>query len=220
MAVAAVAPPPSQVETQSSVVTLPRVTWDTYERLLADDEARQVPRMTFDRGVLELACPSLPHEKDAHALALLVEIVAAELEIPILGAGSTTFKRRDVERGFEPDGSFYVQHEGAIRGRREIDPTVDPPPDLVLEMALSRSAVDKLALFGAMSIPEVWRTDGQRVTVLVLDQGSYRTVERSAALPVLTTERLEHFLALRRELLSHEWFRAVGAWARAQRPAG
>ena len=110
------------------------------------------------------------------------------LGIPILSAGSTTFRRKDLERGFEPDASFYVQNEARVRDRREVDLTVDPPPDVVLEMEMSRSALDKLPLFASMGIPEVWRCDGQRVTILILEQDRYRESSSSLALPVLTSE--------------------------------
>ncbi len=109
---------------------------------------------------------------------------------------------------------------GELRGRAEIDLVVDPPPDLILEMEVSRSAIDKLALFAAMGIPEVWRTDGHQVTILLLDSGEYRPSIASAALPALTTDRVAQFLTARRELLSHEWFQAVSDWARERRPQG
>jgi Uma2 family endonuclease len=150
-------------------VVLPHVSWETYERLLADDEGRRVPRMTYDRGMLELVTPSMPHEEDADTIAALVRIVADTLNIPIRSVRSTTFRRKDLHRGFEPDASFYVQSEMKIRGLRQVDLSVDPPPDVILEMEMSRSALDKLALFATMEIPEVWRCDGEQATVLVLD---------------------------------------------------
>lgn len=217
MAVAEVASPPVLIEERR--VVLPHVSWDTYERLLADDEERRVPRITYDRGVLELVSPSTPHEEDARLLTLLVDIVAAKLGIPTRSVGSMTYRREDLERGFEPDASFYVQHEASIRGRRQIDLKVDPPPDVVIEMEYSRTAVDKLALFAAMGIPEVWRSDGRRVSILVLTEGAYQPAATSHALPVLTPELIQNFLAASRESLSHEWFHLVSDWARAQRGA-
>lgn len=198
-------------------VVLPQVSWETYERLLADDEERRVPRMTFDRGVLELVTPSMPHDEDARTLEQTVVIVAATLGTPIRVVGGTTFKRQDMERGFEADASFYIQSETRIRGQREVDLLVDPPPDLVLEMEMSRSALNKLALFAGMGIPEVWRCDGQRVAVLILDEGSYRESRSSVALPALTGQVLTRFLHLSRTLLSPEWFQIVSDWAREQR---
>lgn len=200
-------------------IVLPRVSWETYERLLADDTERRVPRMTYDQGVLELVTPSMPHDEDARTIAFLVRIVAATLDIPIRGVGSTTFRRQDLERGFEPDASFYINHEQRIRGKRQVDLTIDPPPDLVLEMEMSRSAINKLALFASMGIPEVWRCDGQRVTILVLAQDRYREAASSLALPALTTDVLTRFLSESRAMLSPDWFRMVSEWAQEQRDA-
>ena len=141
------------------------------------------------------------------------------LGVPILSVGGTTYRRNDLERGFEPDASFYIQNEAQIRDRPEIDLSVDPPPDLVLEMEMSRSALDKLPLFASMGIPEVWRCDGQRVTILILEQDRYRESTISLALPVLTSDILTRFLAESRTVLSPDWFQAVSDWARGQRQA-
>jgi Uma2 family endonuclease len=175
--------------------------------------------MTYDQGVLELVTPSLPHEKDALTIARIVDIVTAIIGVPILSAGGTTYRRNDLERGFEPDASFYIQHEAQVRDRPEIDLTVDPPPDVVLEMEMSRSALDKLPLFASMGVPEVWRCDGQRVTILILEQDRYRESPSSLALPVLTSDVLTRFLAESRTALSPDWFQAVSDWARGQRQA-
>jgi Uma2 family endonuclease len=173
--------------------------------------------MTYDQGVLELVTPSMSHEEDAETISALVRIVTAQLGIPFRSAGSTTYRRADLHRGFEPDASFYVQSEERIRGQREIDLAVDPPPDVVLEMEMSRSARDKLPLFASMGIPELWRCDGQRVSVLILEQDHYRESPGSQALPVLTSADLTRFLTESRTMLSPDWFQAVSDWAREQR---
>ena len=215
MSSASVASPPRIVA--DDCVILLHVKWDTYERLLGDDEERRIPRMTYDHGVLELVTPSKPHEVDAATITRFVDIVAAVLGIPIQSTASTTFRRQDLERGFEPDASFYIQNEPRVRNRREVDLTVDPPPDVVLEMEMSRSALDKLPLFASMGIPEVWRCDGQRVTILLLEQDGYRKSSSSQSLPVLTSEDLTRFLAESRTMLSPDWFQAVSNWARERR---
>jgi Uma2 family endonuclease len=173
--------------------------------------------MTYDRGVLELVTPSLPHEKDALTIARIVDIVAAISGIPILSAGGTTYRRGDLARGFEPDASFSIQHEKHVRDRQGIDLTVDHPPDVVLEMEQSRSAVNKLALFASMGIPEIWRCDGQTVRIYLLEGNAYRPSPVSVAIPALTGEVLTHFLAESRTTLSPDWFQAVSDWARERR---
>jgi Uma2 family endonuclease len=212
-----VASPPRVVA--DDCVVLHYVSWETYERLLGDDEERRVPRLTYDRGVLELVTPSMPHEEDARTITRIVDIVAANLGIPIRNVGSTTFRRKDLERGFEPDASFYIQNEERIRGQQDVDLSVDPPPDVVLEMEVSRSAIDKLGLFASMGISEVWRCDGQRVSIFILDRerDSYRESSQSLALSTLTSEVLTRFLTESRATLSPDWFQAVSDWARERR---
>lgn len=214
MSASSVASPPSTAT--DDCVVLRRVSWDTYEHLLADDEERRIPRMSYDQGVLELVTPSMPHEEDADTISEIVRIAAANMGVPIRSVASTTFKRQDLERGFEADASFYVQSEERIRGQREVDLLVDPPPDLVLKMEVSHSALDKLALFAGMGIPEVWRCDGQRVAIYVFDEGSYRESRSSMALPALTSEVLTRFLHQSRAMLSPDWFHMVSDWAREQ----
>lgn len=214
MSTSAVASPPTAI--RDDCVVLHNVSWDTYERLLADDEERIVPRIAYDRGVMELVTPSMPHEEDAGVIARVVEIVTAVLDIPIRSVGGTTFRRGDLERGFEPDASFYIQNEWRIRGKREVDLAVDPPPDVVLEMEMSRSALNKLPLFASMGIPEVWRCDGERVAIWIHESESYGEALRSLAIPVLTRDVLTRFLTLSRTELSPAWFRAVSEWAHGQ----
>ena len=203
------------VPTEQRVV-LHDVSWETYLHLLADNEERTVPRISYDRGVMELVTPSMPHDEYARTIEAIVRIVTALLNIPIRSSGGTTFRRDDLERGFEADASFYVQNEERIRGQRDVELMVDPPPDIVLEMEMSRSAMNKLPLFASMGVPEVWRCDGERVHILVLEGESYRETPRSSAVPVLTGDILTHFLTLSRTELSPAWFRAVSEWASAQ----
>ena len=112
-------------------VLLSNVSWETYERLLKDHLDSSAPRFTYDRGMLEILSPSSEHEKLNRHIAQLVLAVTEEMGIEAEDFGSTTFRREDLERGFEPDSCFYIQNEEQVRGKDRIDLTVDPPPDLV-----------------------------------------------------------------------------------------
>src|SRR6516165_1129807 len=109
------------------------VQWGTYEALLADVGDRPSPRLTYDHGVLEIRVPSFSHEQLNRLVATLVEAVAMGMQRDFINAGSTTFKRADLARGFEPDSCFYFAHVEAMRGQATIDLATDPPPDLVIE---------------------------------------------------------------------------------------
>src|ERR1051326_3736878 len=113
-------------------VVMTGVSWATCERLLADLKDSSSPRLTFDKGVLEVMSPSAEHEESNRTIALLVEVLAEEFGLDVRDLGSTTFKREALGRGFEPDSCFYIRNEARMRGKKEVDLTVDPPPDLVV----------------------------------------------------------------------------------------
>ncbi|MEB3825924.1 Uma2 family endonuclease, partial [Phormidium sp. CCY1219] len=100
-------------------------------------------RLTYDRGLLEIMTPLLEHEQPNRLLAKVASAVAEELNVEILSAGSTTLNRADLEKGSEPDSSFYIQNERLIRGKRTIDLKTDPPPDLVIEIDVTSSSIDR-----------------------------------------------------------------------------
>jgi Uma2 family endonuclease len=195
-------------------VVLHDVSWETYERLLADHLDCSAPRFTYDRGTLEILSPLPEHEESNRAIALLVEVIAEEWELDIRNLGSTTFKREDLERGFEPDSCFYIQSAASIRGKTSIDLTVDPPPDLVIEIDITHSSLNKLPIYAVLGIPEVWRYDGQRLSILVLEGGAYREQSGSTALPGLAAAALTDRLAESRSLPRPAWLRQLREWAR------
>ncbi len=195
-------------------VILPHVCWETYERLLADHQESSGLYFTYDQGRLEILVPSLRHEKLKHAIATLVELLAGERNIDIEGVGSTTFRRQDLARGFEPDACFYIAHAAHMRQRQDIDLTVDPPPDLVIEIDITSTSLNKMPIFAALGVPEVWRYDGQQVHMFLLQAGAYTPVEASAAFPGVTREVIGQFVEASKTLKRTDWQHSVRAWGR------
>ena len=207
------------LELPEQKVILRGISWETYERLLADHGDRSVPRFAYDRGVLEAMSPSVEHEGLARTIAMIVSVVAEEREIDVFDAGSTTFKREDLERGFEPDGCFYIQNERRIRGKRRIDLTVDPPPDLVIEVDITSPSLDKLPIYAHIGVPEVWRHDGERLSIFRLEGGQYVEASASRVLPPLDADVLSEFVAASWTQGRTAWVRAVRASVRGHRQA-
>jgi Uma2 family endonuclease len=197
-------------------VILHNVGWETYERLLADHENSSAPRFAYDRGELEIVSPSPEHEHYNRSLALLVEILAEELDIDVYDLGSTTFRREDLERGFEPDSCFYVQNEEAIRGKDRIDLAVDPPPDLVIEIDITSPSLDKLPIYARLGVPEVWRYDGRRLAILKLEGERYAEADESTALPPVTGAVLSDFLRKSKTMRRTAWLKGVREWTRCR----
>ena len=194
-------------------VVLHNIGWNTYERLLADHENNSAPRFTYDRGELEIMSPSPEHEKFNRRIAQLVLAVAEESGIEAEDLGSTTFSREDIERGFEPDSCFYIQNEERIRGKDRIDLTSDPPPDLVIEIDITSPSLDKLPIYAQMGVPEVWRYDGERITILALKGSDYGETAGSIVLPPVTSAALTSFVEQSKATRRTIWLERVREWA-------
>lgn len=195
-------------------VLLRNVSWDTYERLLSDHVDVSTPRFTFDRGMLEIMSPSSEHEKCKETLTLLVEILAEGLGVDIENLGSTTFKRSQLERGFEADVCLYVQNAEGMHGKMHIDPAVDPAPDLVIEVEITAPALNKLPIYADFRVPEIWRYDGRRLVILQLAGGEYTERETSLAFPHASAAELARLAQLGVQLRRTEWLRELRNWVR------
>ncbi len=206
-------------------VVVRNVGWETYERLLEEDPDRSAPRFFYERGVLEIVSPSFEHEQIARVIASLVEELAVELEIDVVGAGSTTFNREDLSRGFEPDASFYFSENAAkVRGKRRIFlDTGDPPPDLVVEVDITSPSASKLPIYAHLGVAEVWRHDGAWLTILGLvrqdaeEEGYYAEIPESSFLAPARVESLTRFVEEGLTSGRPAWTRRVREWARELR---
>jgi Uma2 family endonuclease len=210
------------VETSQSLegrVVLHNISWKTYEQIMQDMEDCSAPRFTYDRGELEIISPSLEHEAVNRSIATLISFASFEMEVEVTDLGSTTFKLEDLKRGFEPDSCFYMQNEPLIRGKERLDLTIDPPPDLVVEIDITTSSTRKRAIFAEFGVPEVWRYDGQQVKIFSLVNGAYVKLGTSSVLPFFTAEALTRFVAESRTMSRLEWMKGVRDWAREQKEA-
>ena len=106
----------SELQPAESSFLLRDVSWRFYETCLAEIGDRAI-RLTYHRGNLEMMSPSKEHERCKRAMGRIIEALTEELNIPIQSAGSTTWRRKDLACGLEPDECYYVQHESAVRGR-------------------------------------------------------------------------------------------------------
>jgi Uma2 family endonuclease len=195
-------------------IILHNTSWETYERLMKERGESRVPRFAYDRGEREIMSPNPEHESIAYYIGLLVAVFAEEAGIDLYGAGSTTFDREDLERGFEPDACFYVQNAERVRGKPRIDLSLDPQPDLVIGVDITSPSFDKFSIYIRASIPEIWRHDGERLAIFELRGEEYVEVAESRTLPPLTSEALSSLIAQSTSLDIVTWMRRVRDWAR------
>ncbi len=201
-------PPPPQAKTLIGLLDyvqpghrllLGGVRYADYEELLDARTAagRRGVRIAFSDGELEIMVVGGTHERLKKIVALLLEVWLEETDGAYLPSGGMTHKRADLEKGFEPDECYYVQNWSKVAGLRDIDLTKDPPPDLAVEIEVSRTVLDRLPIYAAFKVPEVWRYSGSRLVVLLLQpDGTYRESASSLAIPAIPIAELPRFLAL------------------------
>ena len=185
-------------------VILRNVSWETYERLLKDFESSSSPRLAFDQGVLEIMSPHLEHERANQTLATIVEIVLDELGLDFENAGSTTFKRETVKRGFEPDSCFYIQNVERIRNKKKIDMAIGPPPDLLIEVDLTHDSLNKFPLYAALGVQEVWRYE-DTLEIWLLNRDRYVRHHSSVAVPILNDKLVSDLLESKQSMKRPAW---------------
>lgn len=205
---------PAIMEVSEGRVLLSDVSWASYEALLRDSEQSNGSRITFDRGCLEIMSPLLAHEGDNRNLQMIVEIIAEEWRIETLNAGSVTLKRQDMARGLEPDSCFYIQNVEAMVGKETVDlDGGDMAPDLVIEVDVTSSSLNKLAMYATLGVPEVWRLSRGTVTIFGLAGATYQEYTESIAFPRLSQATLDNFIAQSHTMRRLDWLHLVRAWA-------
>lgn len=168
--------------------------WQDYENLIETvGEARGL-RIAFDGVTLQIMTLSTSHEKLTRLLDRLIGHLSTALDLEIEFFGSSTIKLSDEMKGLEPDACYYIQNVDAIGGKSEIDFRVDPMPDVAVEIDFHHVSLNKLAIYSSLGIREVWRYFQDGFEFYILDDGSYRRVENSIALPIISSKVLSEFL--------------------------
>lgn len=162
---------------------LSSTSWEGYLQILEAFKDRRL-KITYDRGALELLSPSTTHEQIKTILAQIVEFACLVKEVDYFGGGSTTFRRKILEKGLEPDECYYFETE--VVKSADINQEEYPAPDLVIEVEVSQSALNRVGILQALGVKEVWRyTSRHQVVILVLGPEGYEERKVSQFLPFL-----------------------------------
>jgi Uma2 family endonuclease len=193
------------------------ISWRTYEQMLNDIGEQPGLRMTYDRGSLEIMTTSSLHEILKKLLGRLIEMLCFQLSIPHKCGGSFTHKREDLLKGIEPDECYWIQNESAVRGKESIDLSIDPPPDLALEIDVTRSWLDRMTIYAALGIPEVWRYNRRTLRVYLLQSnGGYAESDTGAAFAFLPMAEFARFLHINESSDELTQMQAFVDWLREQ----
>ncbi|NJO76467.1 MAG: Uma2 family endonuclease [Leptolyngbyaceae cyanobacterium RM1_406_9] len=168
-------------------VLLQDVSWSELEQILEELGEHRAARISYSSGVLEIMTPLPEHEDDKVIISDFVKILLEELGQEFRNLGSTTFKHEQMDQAVEPDECFYIQHETAIRGKKRIDLTVDPPPDLAIEIDIT--ARTRFNNYEKLGVPELWRYNGTVLEIYVLKQGKYVLSDQSLQFSQFTVQQ-------------------------------
>lgn len=94
----------------------------------------------------------------------------------------------------------------------QIDFSIDPPPDIVVEVDLGHDSLSKFPVYSALGVPEIWRYDGEFMTIYHLVEQRYLTTSASLALPALSSDTLTEFLSPSNREDQYEVLLAFESW--------
>ncbi|MBW4571892.1 MAG: Uma2 family endonuclease [Tolypothrix carrinoi HA7290-LM1] len=196
-------------------VLLKDVTWQEFKTILEDLGEHRAARIAYDRGILEIMAPLPEHEDDKEIISDLVKALLEELDIEFRCLGSTTFKNQAMAQGIEPDQCFSIKNESKIRGKKRLDLTVDPPPDLALEVDITSRTHPNI--YQALKVPELWRFEKGKLRINILQNGSYVESQSSLNFPKFAlTEVIPQYLEQSTTAGRNATLKAFRLWVRQQ----
>jgi Uma2 family endonuclease len=198
----------------NEIINLSGISWQTYETLLEELSNRRL-RLTYNRGNLEIMAPSPEHERFKKLTGRFVETMAEELDLRVEPLGSTTFKRPKLS-GAEPDECFYLDNIDAVRGKKRLDLTEDPAPDLVVEIDVTSSSRNRLQVYADLGVAEVWIYDGASLIIQQLQNGIYITSPTSQFFLNMPIPEIAGFLQQAGTIDYLELVKAFRQWVRSQ----
>jgi Uma2 family endonuclease len=199
----AIAAPEPKTELQQPIigeqrVVLHGVPWESYLQILNALPQTRNSRLTYDDGVLEITMPLEDHEFSGRLIECFIRTIVEVLGMQIKTMGSTTMNYAFLKKGAEPDNAYYIQNQSLVKGRN-VDFAQDPPPDLVVEVDITHTDIQKNQFYARIGVPEFWRFNGKVWRIYQLQEGVYVEVEKSPTFPQVPKDYLYSFLAQARE---------------------
>ncbi len=201
---------------EQAAVILSNISWETYNQFVEETMDKIVnPVFYFENGNLLIMVKSAEHEFTNDFIVLFINLVCEEWQKNFGSLGSTTYRRDDLEKGFEPDSCFYFENEPKIRGVKRLNMSVHPAPALIIEVDITSLSTFRQHIFAAFQVPEIWRFDGEKMQILRLENDKYVEIPNSLALPKVTPEILTEFIGKSETLSRLEWINEVRSWAKS-----
>ncbi|MEH1865659.1 MAG: Uma2 family endonuclease [Nostoc sp.] len=197
-------------------IILEDVSWQVFEAILNELGEHRGSRVAYSQGTLEIMAPLPEHERAKVIIGDLVKALLDELDLNWESLGSTTFKRKDISAGIEPDDCFYIQNYQLMIGKDKIDLTVDPPPDLAIEIDVTSKT--QISAYQALKVPEIWRYESKNLEINLLQGEQYIKSLTSAIFPGFPVNKIiPQFVEMARTTGTSSALRSFRQWLKEQR---
>ena len=165
-----------------SEVTLRYQTWADYEAILESRRGDAAIKIHFSADTQEIfiMAPTAGHGRRIDILADLVKALLRHQNRDWDSSHPLTLKRLQ-EAGAGPDACFYIQNWQAMLGKERLDLTVDPPPDLAIEVDLT--SLTSLDIYQTLAVPELWIYRQGTLKIYVLTPDGYQDRPHSPTFP-------------------------------------
>jgi Uma2 family endonuclease len=204
------------IETSDQSFIVGGIDWSAYVTISDALDEHLGVRMIYCDGRLTLVGKSRKHDWHAERLGELAKAMARVSRIPWEDAGTATFRRKNLNAGLEGEKTYYLgDHAVQMRGPDDIDLTVQPPPDLAIEVEVAHSADLALVAWGRIGVPEVWRFRPKTSAFMFCHRtqdGSYVTSDRSLSFPVLSSSDVLEQMRMANELGADLWNEQLEEW--------
>jgi Uma2 family endonuclease len=179
-------------------VVMYSISWESYLQILNALPQTRNSRLTYDNGVLEITVPLEDHEFFGRLIERFIITLVELLGMQIKTMGSTTMSYPSLKKGTEPNNAYSIQNQPLVKGRN-VDFGQDPPPDLVVEVDITYTDIQKNQFYAGVGVPEFWRFNGKVWRIYQLQEEVYVEVEKSPTFPQVPKDYLYSFLAQARE---------------------
>jgi hypothetical protein len=149
-----------------SKMTVPEVTWEEFELILAELGDARSARIAYSHNTLEITVPRPDHELPTDLIGDIVKTILRTTRQRYQPFGSTTFKQQGIA-GIEPDACFYIQNDVTS----------------LTTMVYDRPEVNEA--YKAIAVPEVWIYANGGLKIYLLVAGDYVPSVTSGVFPQL-----------------------------------
>lgn len=171
---------PERIQLPPGAMLRMPATWQDYQSLCQQRGDGSIPRIKYRAGEVLLMSPLSKHGRDAHLIANIITTLLDHFEREYDAFTPVTMELPE-ESGSEPDYCFYIDRWEAVSGKERIDWSVDPPPDLVLEIDIT--SYSDVSDYLPYQVPEVWLFRKSQLAIYQLQNTEYFPQTQSRYFP-------------------------------------